>query len=422
MALLRLTLLMVVLLSSAPWSLAWSKQLSVDGLRIWSAPDHTRLVLDVSTTPSYKLFMLHNPERVVIDIAHARSRLSARQLHQPDAVVRSVRVGKRKSGALRIVLDVAERVGLHSASLKPYRGKPHRLVVDLLRKQVKTAQTIVAKSARNRHSVITIAVDAGHGGEDPGAIGHHGLQEKRVTLAIAKALVKQLNRSPGVRAFLVRRGDYFVPLKRRVWIARQHHSDLMISIHADSVRSRRVKGASVYTLSERGATQDRVAKALAAKENSSDAVAGIIAGQQVDDPMVSSILSDMARTDSLNSSLILAEQIINDIARVAPVKYRRPKRARFVVLGAMEIPSVLVETDYISNPARERLLKSHRHQRRLAKAIAAGSLAFLRRMGRVKSASGADGRGGVAQLLTSQDAINMRTDGRVNSTLLRSNL
>ncbi|MDX8412824.1 MAG: N-acetylmuramoyl-L-alanine amidase [Mariprofundales bacterium] len=380
--LLRLVFFVALLLSSTG-----AEAITVDGLRIWSAPDHTRLVLDVSATPSYKLFMLHHPERVVIDIDHARSRMSAKALHQPDAVVRAIRVGKRKSGALRIVLDVVERVGLHSASLKPYRGKPHRLMVDLLRKQVKRAQPVVTKSAHRRHSSVTIAVDAGHGGEDPGAIGHHGLQEKRVTLAIAKALVKQLNSTADIKAFLVRKGDYFVPLKKRIRIARRHHADLMISIHADSVKSRKVKGASVYALSERGATQDKVAKALAAKENAADAVAGIIAGRQVGDPMVNSILGDMARTDSLNSSLILAEQIIDDIARVAPIKYRRPKRARFVVLGAMEIPSVLVETDYISNPSRERLLKSPRHQRTLAKAIAKGSLAFLRRMGRVKSAS-----------------------------------
>jgi len=364
-------------------SSTWAQAVTVDGLRIWSAPDHTRLVLDVSATPSYKLFMLHHPERVVIDIAHGRSRIPAKELHQPDAVVQAIRIGKRKSGELRIVLDVTEKVGLHSASLKPYRGKPHRLMVDLMRQQTTKRVPVVTKSVHRHHALVIIAVDAGHGGEDPGAIGHHGLQEKRVTLAIAKSLAKQLNATAGVRAFLVRKGDYFVPLKKRIRIARQHHADLMISIHADSVKSRKVKGASVYALSERGATQDRVAKALAAKENSADAVAGIIAGQQVNDPMVNSILGDMARTDSLNSSLILAEQIIHDLARVAPIKYRRPKRARFVVLGAMEIPSVLVETDYISNPSRERLLKNRHHQYILAKAIANGSLAFLRRMGRI---------------------------------------
>ena len=378
--------LAALLLALLPFAVS-AGAVTVNGLRMWGAPDHTRLVFDVSATPSYKLFALHHPERVVIDIANGRSRLSARDLRQRDTVVKAIRVGKRKSGALRIVLDLGEKVGLHSASLKPYRGKPHRLVVDLLRQQVKRTAPVVS-SAALRRSRVTIAVDAGHGGEDPGAIGHHGLQEKRVTLGIAKALVKALNRQSGVHAFLVRRGDYFVPLKQRVRIARRHHADLMISIHADSVKSRKVKGASVYTLSERGATPDKVAQALAAKENAADAVAGIIAGHQVDDPMVNSILGDMARTDSLNSSLILAEQIIRNIARVAPVKYRRPKRARFVVLGAMEIPSVLVETDYISNPARERLLKSRRHQQKLARAIAKGSLAFLRRMGRLRPASG----------------------------------
>ncbi|MDX8408740.1 MAG: N-acetylmuramoyl-L-alanine amidase [Mariprofundales bacterium] len=361
---------------------------TINAIRLWDAPDHTRVVLDLNRAAKYRLFSLHSPERVVIDIDHARLASSPPALsHSKQSVVRAIRAGKRKSGTLRIVLDVRARLGLHSANLKPYRGKPHRLVIDLLRhqKQTQTTQAIRSNTRKARNRRITIAVDAGHGGEDPGAIGRHGLQEKRVTLAIAKALADQLNHTAGIHAFLTRRGDYFVPLKKRIRIARNHHADVMISIHADAVKSRRVKGASVYTLSERGATPDRVATALAAKENAADAVAGIIHSTQVDDPMVNSILGDMARTDSLNSSLMLAEQIIRQIARVAPIKYDRPKRARFVVLGAMEIPSVLVETDYISNPSRERLLKSRRHQHKLARAIVDGSVAFLQRMGRLRT-------------------------------------
>ena len=370
-----------------PIAVSAEAAINISAIRLWDAPDHTRVVLDLNRAAKYRLFALHSPERVVIDVDHARLATAPPTLsHSRQTVVRAIRVGKRKSGTLRIVLDVRERLRLHSANLKPYRGKPHRLVIDLLRHQAQkqTAALIRSNTGKTQGKHITIAVDAGHGGEDPGAIGRHGLQEKQVTLAIARALTAQLNHTPGIRAFLTRRGDYFVPLKRRVRIARNHHADVMISIHADSVKSRRVKGASVYTLSERGATPDRVAKALAAKENAADAVAGIIHASQVDDPMVNSILGDMARTDSLNSSLILAEQIIRQIARVAPIKYNRPKRARFVVLKAMEIPSVLVETDYISNPSRERLLKSRRHQRKLAQAIANGSVAFLQRMGRLK--------------------------------------
>jgi N-acetylmuramoyl-L-alanine amidase len=230
---------------------------------------------------------------------------------------------------------------------------------------------------------IVIAIDAGHGGEDPGAIGKHGLQEKAVTLAVAKELAKTINARKGMRAVLIRKGDYFVPLKKRVRLARRSKADLMISIHADAVRNRGVKGASVYTLSERGATPDKVAKALAARENAADEVGGFVSSE-IDDPMVNMILGDMAKRDSLNSAYLLAETIIKNFGKVGPVKYGVPKQARFAVLGALEMPSVLVEIDFISNPKRERMLRSSRHQKKMAKALLDASLTFLKRQGRLK--------------------------------------
>jgi len=359
----------------------------IKDVRLWTAPDHSRLVFDLNRSTSYEVFRLHKPERIVIDMHDARLKASMRALKLPDPVIQKLRHGNPKPGVLRVVLDVKEKVTPRSFLLKPMHGKPHRLVVDLMRPdQVASKDKVItADQVRSKKDVV-IAVDAGHGGEDPGAIGPRGLQEKIVTLAIAKSLAKEIDARSGMRAVLIRKGDYFVPLKKRVALARKARAELMISIHADAVKSRKVKGASVYTLSERGATPDKVAAALAARENASDEVAGVHTSE-VDDPMVSMILGDMAKRDSLNSAYLLAETILKDFGKVGPIKYSEPKRARFVVLGALEMPSVLVELDFISNPQRERLLRSSSHQRKIVKALLKSSLTFLRRQGRLKASA-----------------------------------
>lgn len=350
--------------------------------RLWTAPDHSRLVFDLSSSVEYRVFRLHSPERVVIDISNASLKTDFGEIKLPDPVVQLIRYGSPKPKVLRVVLEVKEEVNPRSFLLKPMQGKPHRLVVDLMRKSSDEAEHVVtAEQVRSRKEVV-IAVDAGHGGEDPGAIGKYGLQEKHVTLAVAKELAERINRHSGMRAVLIRKGDYFVPLKKRVELVRNVRADLMVSIHADAVRDRSVEGASVYTLSETGATPDKVASALAARENAADAVGGSVI-EEVDDPMVSMILGDMGKRESLNSALLLAETIIKDVKRVGPIKYTDPKRARFVVLGALETPSVLVEVDYISNPSREKKLKSSSHQRKLADAIYSASLAYLKQQGRL---------------------------------------
>lgn len=351
-------------------------------VRLWTAPDHSRLVFDLNRSVEYRVFRLHSPERVVIDMSSTLLKADVDKIQLPDPVVKLIRYGKPKSNVLRVVLEVQEDVKPRSFMLKPMHDKPHRLVVDLMRKDTAAAETVVtAEQVRSRKEIV-IAVDAGHGGEDPGAIGKYGLQEKHVTLAVAKALAERINKKPGMRAVLIRKGDYFVPLKKRVQLVRKIRADLMVSIHADAVRDRRVKGASVYTLSERGATPDKVAAALAARENAADAVGGS-ADEEVEDPMVNMILGDMGKRESLNSALLLAETIIKDVGQVGPVKYSAPKRARFFVLGALETPSVLVEVDYISNPSRERVLKSTSHQEKLASAIFSASVAYLKRQGRL---------------------------------------
>ncbi len=368
--------------------LASASAAQLKDVRLWTAPDHSRLVFDLNKSVDYQVFRLHKPERIVIDIRNTRLKTKLDKLALPDPVIAGLRHGSPEKGMLRVVLDVKEMVKPRSFLLKPMHGKPNRLVIDLMRPQQARKQALEASQAKG-HRKLVIAVDAGHGGEDPGAIGRRGYLEKNVTLAVAKRLAQIINRKSGMKAVLIRKGDYFVPLGKRWKLARAAHADMMISIHADSVRRGNAQGASVYTLSERGATEDKAAKALAAKENAADEVGGV-AFDQVQDPMVNRILGDMFRRDSLNSSQILAEEIIGKMRHVGPIKYKIPKRARFVVLSAMEIPSVLVELDYISNPARERKLRNADHQKKLAMALFDGSLSFFRKMGRLKAATGAN--------------------------------
>jgi len=378
-------LIAALTLSLSSASLAMAGDGVVRDVRMWTAPDHTRLVFDLSKQIDYKVFRLHNPERIVIDMEHSVLKANLNSLKLPDPVLQGIRHGRPSANMLRIVMDVKDKVQPRSFLLKPMQGKPHRLVIDLSRPDEVRKTAMSAGESKSKKGLV-IAIDAGHGGEDPGAIGPRKLYEKTVTLAVAKELARIVDATPGMKAVLIRSGDYFVPLKRRVYLVRKAKADLMISIHADAVRQRTVEGASVYTLSERGATQDRAARALAAKENAADEVGGV-EFDQVDDPMVTQILGDMFRRDSLNSSQILAESIIGKLKGAGPIKYDVPKRARFYVLGAMEIPSVLVELDYISNPAREKKLKSRAHQKKLASALYGASVKFFEKMGRIKSTS-----------------------------------
>jgi len=360
--------------------LALAGSLAIQDARLWTAPDHTRVVFDLNGPVDYRVFRLKSPERIVVDMRKVTLRTKLEGLIKQDPVLSAIRYGKQKNGGLRLVMDVKESVQPRSFLLKPMHGKPYRLVVDLMRQKRQVRAAVTASQVRARKQIV-IAVDAGHGGEDPGAIGPHRVKEKDVTLAVAKRLAHAINAQPGMRAVLIRKGDYFVPLSRRVQLARKAKADIMISIHADAVKKRSVSGASVYTLSEKGAS-DHVAAMLARKENSSDAIGGVRPGE-VRDPLVSRILADLIKRDSLNSAELLADEMLKHIRRIGPIKYSVPKHARFVVLGAPEIPSVLVELDYISNPKRERLLRSSKHQKRLATALLQASESFLRRQGRL---------------------------------------
>jgi N-acetylmuramoyl-L-alanine amidase len=357
--------------------------------RVWDAPDHTRVVFDINGVTHYKIFTLRNPDRVVIDFSNTRMMSNSHSNKaSKTSFIKAIRYAPRPNKAYRVVLDVRQSMRVESSLLSASKVKPRRLVVDLWPDAQSSSHHAQQQAGPKSHSSkqhrkrgLVIAVDAGHGGEDPGAIGRHGLQEKRVTLKVAKALAKLINQQSGMKAVLIRRGDYFVPLKKRVALVRKANADLMISLHADSVTEKWVKGTSVYTISERGATPDKVAAALAARENAADLVGGVVVDHQNNyNRMTRNILGDMARQDAFNSSQIMAEQVLKEMKSVSVLKYKRPKRARFVVLGALEVPSVLVEMDYISNPSREKKLRSSSYQKQIAKALLQATKTFLRRM------------------------------------------
>jgi len=373
---------LVFLLSMLPQ--ASIAAVSIHDVRMWTAPDHTRLVFDLSNSITYDIFRLHSPERIVIDIKNAKMKAKVGKLSLPDPVLLALRHGKQKKSTVRLVLDVRQGVTPRSFLLKKSAKKPHRLVIDLIPKAIQQ-QKIISQQRANQRDII-IAVDAGHGGEDPGATGKNKLQEKKVTLRIAKALAKLINGKKGMKAVLIRKGDYYVSLKNRVKKVREAGADMMISIHADAISVRRIKGASVYTLSEDGATPDRVAAALAAKENAADLIGGAMPEKEVDDPLVRGILGDMAKRDGLDSSEMMADTMLKELKKSFPIKYSKPKHARFAVLTTLEIPSILVEVDYISNPKRERLLNNTQHQNKLAKAMFSASVDFFKRMGRLTPA------------------------------------
>ncbi|MBK6960522.1 MAG: N-acetylmuramoyl-L-alanine amidase [Gammaproteobacteria bacterium] len=351
-----------------------------------------RLELDLSGAPtSYKVFTMQAPDRVVIDLDHAQLRASLRGIDLANSPVRNLRSGIRDGTGLRIVMDLAQRVSAQSAISAPTAGNPHRLVVNLQAPGSRMASTTrpvttpslakaptaprPAPATTHSHPPaklrnVVIAIDAGHGGEDPGAIGPARTHEKQVVLAISKALAALVNRETGYRAVLVRTGDYFIPLAKRPAIARRAGADIMVSVHADAFDNDTANGASVYALSQRGATSE-TAKYLADRENRADLIGGSVALNDKD-PVLAGVILDLAMTATLNHSLQLGDQVLKSMAGVSRLHNHRVEQAGFVVLKSPDMPSILVETGFISNPGEARKLRDPAHQKRLASAIFTG--------------------------------------------------
>jgi N-acetylmuramoyl-L-alanine amidase len=350
-------------------------------MRLTGGKTSVQLTLSLTAPVPAHVFRLHKPERVVIDLPHTRAHAPI-PAPPPDSMVTALRTGVHGRGGLRVVLQLRGGAGLklerHSAAggseLRLELGSPAPLQAAAPTARAPTVTRVPAAApvaVRAAHAPsgqreVIVAVDAGHGGVDPGATGPDGTHEKDITLAIARALAARINRTAGMRAVLTRDGDYFVALRDRMVRAHAAHADLFVSIHADSVRDRSVSGASVYILSERGASSE-AARRLAEQENAADLKGGISLAAQA--PDLRSVLLDLSQSASIGESGIAASDVLDALDGVGDVRKREVQHAAFVVLKSPDLPSMLVETAYISNPADERRLRSPAQQRRLAEAI-----------------------------------------------------
>lgn len=360
------------LVAALPASLASAEQLR--GIRSHEAPDYTRVVLDTAGPVEYTLFGLSDPNRIVVDLID----VDAVPGFDTDVLsssrdVKAIR-GAPKGNDYRIVLDLSRTLEPKHFTLDPVAPHGHRLVVDLRGERAKAAR-VVKLPERNRD--VIVAIDAGHGGEDPGAIGHGNVIEKQVVLSIARQVEALLDKQPGFSAFLVRESDYYIALRDRTATAREQRADLFVSIHADAFHSPEVSGASVYTLSSEGATSEQ-ARWLADKANESDLIGGAGSVSLDDkDPLLARVLLELSMDASQAGSLAAAEAVVDELGKVTKLHKRRIEQARFVVLKSPDMPSILVETGYLSNPTEAKRLSQREHQRKLAKALAAGIQNYL---------------------------------------------
>ncbi|TWD46533.1 N-acetylmuramoyl-L-alanine amidase [Pseudomonas sp. SJZ131] len=368
----------------------------VNSVRLWRAPDNTRLVFDLTGPVQHSVFTLTSPDRLVIDINGA-SLGPPLKVNSANTPITAMRSAQRTPTDLRVVIDLKKAVTPKSFTLAPNAQYGNRLVVDLFDNPADAAPipapTNVATVApvpvtpidppvklppapAGKRDIIVV-IDAGHGGEDPGASGSRGQREKDVVLAIARELQRQVNGMKGFRAELTRTGDYFIPLRGRTEIARKKGADLFVSIHADAAPSAAAFGASVFALSDRGATSE-TARWLADSENRSDLIGG--AGNvSLDDKdrMLAGVLLDLSMTASLTSSLNVGQKVLTNIGRVTPLHKQRVEQAGFMVLKSPDIPSILVETGFISNANEASKLAAANHQQALARSISSGVRQFF---------------------------------------------
>lgn len=341
------------------------------------APEYTRVVFDISAAVSYDLFLLDNPRRVVIDLSDTRPDAS----FDPELValarkrVKGVR-GSARGRDYRIVLDVNGALEPNSFTLAPVAPYGHRLVVDLHSTQKAARPTFVPKPEGKRD--VIVAVDAGHGGEDPGALGPRGAREKDVVMKIARRLERKLNAAQGYRAVMVRTGDYYLAHRERTQRAREVQAHLFVSIHADAFKSPGVDGASVYTLSDRGATSE-TARWLAESENASDMIGGVeeqVVGSDQEDYLLKAIL-EVSMDANRSASIEVGEQVLQQMGGITKLHKKRVEQAGFLVLKSPDMPSILVETGFISNPSEASRLTSAGFQDRVAGAIFDGIRAYM---------------------------------------------
>lgn len=379
--------------------------------RLWPAQEYTRLTLESQSPITHNVFTIGGPDRLVLDLEDVDSNAAVESLPSKispdDPYVSGIRIGRFKPGTVRLVLDLKTQVKPQTFILQPIGDYGYRLVLDIY--PAEPVDPIIALLENNKPAtvlappssappatdkpgatvnpdskglkkpvpaqpevirLITIVIDAGHGGEDPGAKGRSGTYEKHVTLAIARKLKALVDAEPNMRGVLTRDGDYYVPLATRVVKAQKVDADLFVSIHADAFIKPHARGSSVFALSERGATS-AAASWLARKENESDQIGGVNL-DDVPDPVVRSVLYDLAQTATINDSMKLGRSVLGEIGDVNDLHKAHVEQAGFAVLKAPDIPSILVETAFLTNPDEEKRLKDEKYQDKLARAILAG--------------------------------------------------
>lgn len=359
-----------ILATALLWHLA-AGAAQVENVRTWPAPDHTRVVFDLDAPVEYAVFVLKDPERVVIDLR--RTRLGTRIGEvRPGPLLRHIRSASRGTGDLRVVLDVKSPVRPRSFLLEPNKQYGHRLVVDLHMKEESAAPRRLERASgasEPRPREVVVAVDPGHGGEDPGAITESGVREKDVVLALSRELKQAVDRHEGLRAVLIRDDDYYVGLRRRMEIARRAQADLFVSVHADAFRESRVHGASVYVISRRGESSE-AARWLADQENAADLVGGVSLDDK--DEMLATVLLDLSQEAALSASTEAGARVLAQLGGLGKLHKRHVERAGFLVLKSPDIPSMLVEAGFLTNPQDERRLTDRGTRSAIAAAIAAG--------------------------------------------------
>lgn len=373
-----------------------SADTTVSSTRIWPASEYTRLTIESDAPIQYKLTMLNNPDRVVLDLEDISITSEIKKLpgkiSADNLYIRTIRIGQFKPRILRLVLDLKSKVKPQAFTLKPVGNYGHRLVLDIYpvfppdplmallnESAVKSAQANAyefiksdrkskARSKKPNSTVrlITVAIDPGHGGEDPGAISKRGTHEKNITLAIAQKLKAKIDAEPNMRAALTRDGDYFLSLPMRLEKARKLNADLFVSIHADAFVKPHARGSSVFTLSERGATS-AAAGWLAKKENDADLIGGV--NLNTKDFYLNKTLLDLSLSQTREDSHMLAREVLSEIGEINHLHKNNVEQAGFAVLKSPDIPSILVETAFISNPDEEKRLKNKTYQEKMAKAI-----------------------------------------------------
>ena len=366
-----------------------AQAIEVQATRLWPSPEYSRITLELSEAAKYKYFTLKNPERLVVDLEGVEAEGALREItakvSPDDPQIASIRAAMNRPGVARLVVELKTEIRPQVFELKPMGEYGHRLVLDVypatlaaMEKQVEEAIGKAGKTSSPRASeaskpeyvrLITVAIDAGHGGEDPGARGANGSHEKDITLSIARRLKAQIDKQENMRAFLTRDGDYFIPLHERVNKARRAQADLFVSVHADAFIKPHARGSSVFALSEKGASS-AAAKWLAKRENDADLIGGI--NIDVKDVYLKQTLIDLSQTAAIADSLKLGRAVLEEIGGINQLHKGQVEQAGFAVLKAPDIPSILVETAFISNPEEEKRLTDEAYQDSMAAAIVTG--------------------------------------------------